>query len=676
MIVRKLLSQYWQNISVVRKLYFVVGIMAALICIELFTLHFAMTTLSAVRAFVGGEALWSKAQKSASYNLQRYIQTKDPQYYVNFKEFIAVPLGDHLARVEMEKPVIDMKAIERGFVIGQNHPDDVEKMVKLVRRFYWVPYLARAIDYWRQADTMLAELITLAEKVHFEIQRKHNPHRKANLDKLLLQISDLDEKLTGIETGFSNTLGEASRWLEGVLLFVLLCAVFTIEGTGVFLTISFSRGLSLALNELNHAAGRVGEGDFEQRVPVRSKDELGQLAEAINTMTVNLQAQVKGRQSAEHDSEIKNLFLANMSHEMRTPLNAVLGFAELLKSPDLTEQERNAYLAIIQRTGNNLLTIINDILDISQLEAESVKINPTAFSMNELMSDLVQILHFRTEAKGISLTVKKIGDFSDNIECDPGRLRQILMNIIGNAIKFTSEGGVSVEYGIEDNFLVFYVRDTGVGISPEQAEKLFKPFSQGDSSVRKKFGGTGLGLLISRKLARLLGGDVLIQESKKDSGSVFRIWVEYKSAQAAPSIEEPVLTQADFAKWTQKRILICEDSKDNQTLIRAYLAKIGVTADIANNGEEGLQFCEKKNYDLILMDMQMPILDGFAATKKLRELGFKKPIVALTGYAMKQDREKCLAAGCSGFLPKPFTSDELYRALMIYLSGEQHDEAA
>lgn len=657
------MRNWWRNRSVSTKLYFVVGIMATLICAELLTLHFAMTTLSAVRAFVGGEGLWSKAQKSAIYNLQKYAQTGDVQYYRKFQQFLSIPQGDHKARIELEKPVIDMRAIAQGFVEGQNHPDDIEKMVLLMRRFYWVPFLARAIDYWREGDETMKDLVALGA----QIEARTRLGKKAELEPLLAQVTDLDVKLTRLEVGFSSTLGEASRWLEGILMGILIGAVITIEGTGLFLTFTFARGLSRVLQELNGAASRVGTGDFSQRVPVRSGDELGRLAQALNVMTANLEKQVRGRQSAEHASETKNLFLANMSHEIRTPLNAILGFAELLHSADIGPAEKDEYLAVVKRTGKHLTTIFNDILDIAQLEAETISIHEDQFSIAELISDLRQILQFRSEPKGLTLEVRQVGEIGEYVSTDMARLRQILTNVIGNAIKFTAEGRVSVEYGVDGDHLVFFVRDTGIGISEEQKAKLFQPFSQGDSSVRKVFGGTGLGLLISRRLARLLGGDVIVHESVPGRGSVFKVWIRY-----APVRErDPAVSETDrsvaFGDWSGKRVLVCEDSKDNKALIRAYLRPTGIAADFAGNGQEGISFCEKNRYDLILMDMQMPVLDGFAATAKLRKKGVATPIVALTGYAMRSDQEKCRRAGCDWVLPKPFSRDDLFQILARFL---------
>lgn len=662
-----MIFNWWHNLSVSKKLYSVVGIMATLIAVELFTLFFAMNTLSAVRAFVGGEGLWSKAQKNAVYYLQKYAVTKDELYYKLFQEQLSIPLGDHDARVELEKPDMDMDVLTNGFVQGQIHPQDIPQMVKLVRRFHQVPHLARALEKWRLGDDLVFQFIDLAGLLRDEISKK-KPSAVA-VETLLTQISQIDVRLTVIENEFSYALGEASRWLENLLMILLITLVVTVESTGLFLTFKFAQRLSKVLGELNKAAVLVGQGDFTQSVPVRSKDELGQLALSLNKMIENLAKQTSERQHAEHASQAKNLFLANMSHEIRTPLNAILGFSELLQDPQLSETEKNKYAAIIKRTGESLTTIINDILDVAKVEAEQIKMDLTDFSLSQLLSDLHALLRMRCEEKGIQLIFEQRGEVSEFIHSDQTRLRQILANVIGNSIKFTDRGSVTLSYEVRGAFLYFTVKDTGVGITSEQLSHLFKPFSQGDSSVRKKYGGTGLGLIISQKLSNLLGGDVGLVDSRKDKGSTFFAKVNYTPAQkqampiVAPSEPQPEVK----ASLKDKKILVVEDSTDNQILAQLYLSKSGADVEFANNGAEGLKRAQEDKFDVILMDIQMPIMDGYTATSEIRKLGILTPIIALTGYAMKEDQEKCLKAGCNEYISKPFDRAKLINSLLKYV---------
>lgn len=637
--------------------------MALLIATELLTLYFAMTTLSAVRAFVGGEGLWSKAQKTAVYHLQKYANTHNEKYYQHYLNQLKIPLGDRQARIELEKDLMDRNVVTEGFLNGENHPQDIPPMINLVRRFYWVPHLARAFDRWREGDHLISEFITLGQTLQATVRSK--PVNTEKVENLMLQVFELDDRLTRAENEFSFALGEASRWIESLLMIVLLMAVITVESTGLFLTVSFARGLTRSLLDLNQAATRVGVGDFSKRVRVTSRDELGQLAISLNRMIDNIQKQVSERQNAEHASETKNLFLANMSHEIRTPLNAILGFSEILADTDLSSKERSHYAAIIKRTGSSLTSIINDILDVTKVEAEQLNIVMKTFSLDQLLADLYAMLRLRCEEKGVDLIFTKKNSFTDVIQSDPVRLRQILTNIIGNSIKFTDRGSVRVEYEVRNAQLIFSVKDSGTGISSVQMRRLFRPFSQGDNSIRKKYGGTGLGLMIAQKLAQLLGGDVKLEKSQIGLGSHFSISIAYVPMQSAQpeSIKTSAETQPSTPTLQGKNILVVEDSLDNQLLAELYLSRSGASVEFANNGAEGVEKIKRQKYDAVLMDIQMPVMDGYTATKEVRQLGIQTPIIALTGYAMKEDQQRCIEAGCNDYLAKPFDRQSLIKCI-------------
>ena len=664
--------QWWKNLSVSKKLYSVVGLMALLIATELFTLLFAMNTLSAVRALVFGEGMWSKAQKDAVQSLQKYAITQDPNFLAQFNEHMKVSLGDRKARLELEKKDMNYQVVLEGFIAGRIHPDDVPPVVRLLRRFNSNHYLQSASGYWREGDELVIQLINLSHDIQMQIQQSKVLTNK-DLNLLLTEITNLNNKFTVIEDAFSTTLGDASRWMENILMMALVLAVITIEGFGLFLTISFTGGLSRVLKELRDVTSQVGLGDFSRQVPVHSRDELGQLAESINSMTLSLRNEASQRQQAEHASHTKNLFLANMSHEIRTPLNAILGFTDLLKDPDLSPESKVQYLDIIKRTGINLATIINDILDITKIEAEQMKIEKSGFSLPVLLRDLELLLRLRCDEKGLDFSIKPIGNVSEFIISDPVRLRQILINIVGNAIKYTDRGSVHVTYEVLTDQLLFIVKDTGKGIPQSSRPLLFKPFSQGDSSSQKKYGGTGLGLILSKKLAHLLGGDVELVESEPDKGSVFTVHVAYEprsSILSEHSIEgSAVSAVADKASVINgKKILVVEDTEENQLLLRIFLSKLGASIDIADNGQAGVQKALHENYDLVLMDMQMPVMDGYTATQILRNSGYKVPIVALTAYAMQGDRDKTLQAGCTDYLSKPVDRNNLVDVVSRYVN--------
>jgi CheY-like chemotaxis protein len=316
-------------------------------------------------------------------------------------------------------------------------------------------------------------------------------------------------------------------------------------------------------------------------------------------------------------------------------------------------------LEIIERTGNGLATIINDILDISKVEAGKMEIEKAPCPAQQIFRDLEALLSLRCEAKGIQLKVdyQKLPNL---ILTDAPRLKQILLNVVGNAIKFTGQGVVSVEAEVENGKLKVIISDTGVGISQENIPNLFQPFAQLDHSIRKQFGGTGLGLTLSKRLAQLLGGDVTLVQTDLGRGSTFMVTIELKVLLQQPS---PPPIAPDQLRTSQSlqgmRILIVEDSLDNQLLAEQYLNREGARTVVAHHGAQALEEIMKSNFDFVLMDMQMPIMDGYTATSQLRKMGYQMPIVALTAHAMKEDLQKCLSAGCDDYLCKPFRRNQL-----------------
>lgn len=653
--------QWWRDLSVAKKLYSIVGAMAILIATELFTLWFAMSTMSAVRSFVFAEGLWSKAQKNAIHSLLRYSLNDDKKDYQDFHDNLKVCFGDHRARLALERLPPDIATARDGFREGGVNESEIDGMIHLLLRFNSNYYIGRAIEVWRAGDVMLDELIQEGQKLHNLLEGKHT---QDDVFAALGRIDSLNTRLTVLENEFSETLGAGSRWLERVLMIVLLLAVITVEGTGIFLTAKFSRGLVDNLNELSMAAHRIGHGDFESRISIRSADELGRLAASINQMTQALQDNIGFRKQAELANEAKSMFLANMSHEIRTPLSAILGFAELLKDPNLSSDERQRYLEVINRTGKNLTHIVNDILDLSKIEAGHLEVEMRTFALPMLLQDLQAVLSFRASGKQLELKMQSEGEVPEAIECDPIRLRQILMNIVGNAIKFTEKGSITVTTSATANELKFVIEDTGIGLSSPQIKKLFKPFAQADNSLTRKHEGTGLGLVVSRRLAQALSGDVRLIRSTPGAGSAFEVTVGYKPAfigKMASSIQPVVINLRD------KKILLVEDSPDNQMLVQLALAKTGAQIISANNGDEGSKLALSGSFDLVLMDMQMPILDGYSATRLLRARGYSRPIIALTAFAMKDDREKCLRAGCNDYLSKPLDLKLLLEKIQSYV---------
>jgi PAS domain S-box-containing protein len=383
----------------------------------------------------------------------------------------------------------------------------------------------------------------------------------------------------------------------------------------------------------------------------------------------------QAKEQAEAANRTKSEFLANMSHEIRTPLNGIIGFTELLIRDETgDEAERRDYIRTIRTSGKHLLELINDILDLSKIEAGQLQVETTSCSPHHLISEVVSVLRARAQEKGIDLEYRWDSEIPESIQSDPYRLRQLLMNLVGNAVKFTERGSVNIVSRIisdgEHSTIELKVQDTGVGIHPSQIEEIFKPFVQADNSVTRRFGGTGLGLTISKNICESLGGSLTV-ESTEGVGSTFTIVLPTGDLTGVQLGERPpaeghgdiVDSREGKANLTGIRILLADDGETNRKLIDLFLTRQGAEVVTAENGELAVAAAHERDFDVILMDMQMPVMDGYAATRKLRSLGFELPIIALTAHAMLGDRRKCEEAGCSGYVSKPVNVDELVRTV-------------
>ena len=413
----------------------------------------------------------------------------------------------------------------------------------------------------------------------------------------------------------------------------------------------------------------------------KAEDELREYAEALASTN---KALLESNEAAEAANRAKSEFLANMSHELRTPMTAILGFSEMLMEK-LDREEDIEYVATVKRNGEYLLGIINGILDLSKIEAGKFEIKRSACSPLKVVSDVAALMRIRADGKNLPLRVEYVGAIPQTIQCDATQLQQILFNLLGNAIKFTEAGSVRLVTRLLQNAgaspkLRFDVIDTGTGIDPKQAEKLFKPFSQIDSSTSRKHGGTGLGLAISKRLAQMLGGDISLS-SCPGKGSVFSLTVDTgpldgvqmlnisddDSAGGRTSGNEDVKHEADL----DCSILLAEDGPDNQRLIKYLFQRAGAEVTIAENGqiayERAMAAVKEGNpFDVIVMDMQMPVMDGYKATRLLREAGYTGPIVALTAHAMTGDDQKCRDAGCDDYCSKPIDRNILLPLIARY----------
>lgn len=370
------------------------------------------------------------------------------------------------------------------------------------------------------------------------------------------------------------------------------------------------------------------------------------------------------RLEAEGANKAKSLFLANMSHEIRTPLGAILGFAELIKDPDIEASERDKFISIIMRNGNMLNKVINDILDLSKIESEQLEMENLEFNIKDLVKEVLSLLGHQAQEKRLELNLTLDDNVPQRIISDPTRLKQILINLVGNALKFTTHGRieiviVSVEGPHADRHQVkIQVIDTGLGIASEHAERIFESFVQADSSMTRQFGGTGLGLVISKRLAQVLGGELILEESAPGKGSTFSFTLdagsrsqgnELDSAEKLPGVKQ----NPSHKELSGLKILLVDDGPDNQLLISRILQGAGAEVFSARNGKEAVEAALSQDFDLVLMDIQMPEMDGFGALKALQKAGYQIPVLALTAHAMKVDREQSLRAGFLEHLVKP-----------------------
>lgn len=516
-----------KDISISSKLYFVVGTMAILIILELLTLWFSIHTLSSVRALVGAEGLWSKAQKDAIYQLEKYYRTHAETDYMMYEKFMAVPKGDHITRLELIKTHPDLHIARQGFIEGKNHPEDVDGMIKLLQRFHSISYISHAIAIWTKGDSVIANLDGIGNQLHTELNAE--VPSQSRLDSLISGLDPINVQLTSLEDEFSFTLGEGSRWLENLILELVFIVALTVEITGLLLSISVSRGITRGLHEINRAANKIKKGNLTERAVVFSNDEIGQVAMSVNDMTEQL---------IRSNMELGQ-FAHVASHDLQEPLRKIQSFADRITERDGAHMSDLAkdYFNRMRNAANRMQVLIDNLLSYSRINKSELNLQET--DLNHLLSRVKDELRYLIEeSKAViiadQLPVVRITEF---------QFHQLFSNLLSNSIKYQTAGStpqIKISYekvpaennvatSFANGYKIFHkisFTDNGIGFDQQYSDKIFELFQR--LHGRSEYSGTGIGLTICKKIVENHNG-VIKARGEPGKGSTFDIYLPVNS---------------------------------------------------------------------------------------------------------------------------------------------------